>query len=79
MDCQFTVINDKFNLFNLINVIHNRDDRKAFERIIGCLLEFFFKKKSQFGDIHKYCVWGIKISEIDKVKSLPIIKVWTGR
>jgi hypothetical protein len=47
---------------------------------------FYYKNKNKhqslFGDIEKYCRWGITYDEYMRYKgkiNLPIIKVWTGR
>jgi hypothetical protein len=74
-----TFINDKYNLSLLINLILNRQDREAFERVIACLLQKNFCKNTIFGNIHSYCHWGIKFNEKNNWQHLPVIKVWTGR
>ena len=52
----------------------------SFERIISVILNYNLGKiDSLLGDIHDYCSWELRIEEIEKVKDLPLIKVWTGR
>jgi hypothetical protein len=64
----------------MLSVITTRYNRCSFERVIGCMLQFHHKQQnvSVFGDIHRYCRWGIKYEERNKYK-LPFVKVWTGR
>ena len=75
-------IDQEFRISSLIPHITSRDLRCAFERIIGCLLQINMFEKSLFGDIMKYCPWGLNYSQYLKQeydKNLPVIKVWTGR
>lgn len=37
------------------------------------------EKKSIFGNIFKYCKWGIGFEEAIMSNELPLVKVWTGR
>jgi hypothetical protein len=79
---------EKYNLFNLIDVIKNRSDRCALERIIGVI--FYIETnntKTIFGDISKIhqrsndsYSYNHYIESFYK-KKLPsyFIKVWTGR
>ena len=79
----------KYNINNLVNVIHNRTDRCGFERIIGLLFCEEFSKltniNSLFGDIltkHKSFAYNYnQYSEDFKNKKViyPFVKVWTGR
>jgi len=75
-------LDNKYNLSNMLNVIHTRHNRMSFERVFACILQ---KEYNQdvflLGNIHHYCQWGYSY---DKYKNhvpqnLPIIKVWTGR
>lgn len=72
-------INNKYDISKLLKYVLNRYNRCSFERVIACLLQKHISNKSLFGNIHKYCKWGIKFNEKDKYKHLPLIKVWTGR
>ena len=78
-------INNKYNISLLLNVILNREDRKCFERISGCLFknndmnETNNSKITLFGDLHKYSVFGITYDDIHLYNHLPVVKVWTGR
>lgn len=75
-----TYINKKYDISKLLKCIHNRPDRCCFERVIACLLQKDEKKdETLFGDIIRYCEWGIKFNDIDKYKHLPLIKHWSGR
>jgi hypothetical protein len=82
-------IQNKYNIFSLVNAIHNRTDRCSFERIIGLLFceEYPQLKKlnSLFGDIFKnnkafqynYEQYTIDLKH-NKLRH-PFVKVWTGR
>ena len=74
-------VNDKYNLDLLIPHITSRCNRCSFERVIACLLLKNCKndKLSLFGNIHKYCPWGINFNDKYKYDDLPIIKIWSGR
>lgn len=72
-------LNDKYNLKNMIPVVKTRYNRMSFERVIATILQSNSPKKCLFGNIHKYCPWGLKIHQINKYNHLPFIKVWTGR
>ena len=82
-------IQNKYNITNLVNVIHNRADRCALERIIGLLFCEEFPKlnkiNSLFGDIiiqnrafnYNYDDYN---NDLKKKKVIyPFVKVWTGR
>jgi FkbM family methyltransferase len=73
-----TLINSKYNLDLLLNVVLNRHNRCSFERVIGCLLQKEYVLSVLLGDIHEYCKWGITFNEKDN-HHLPITKVWSGR
>lgn len=81
-------INNKYNLFKLVNKIKNRHNRMSFERIIACVLQSEIPGKSLFGNIINYRrklphrnirFQDIVNSNIDRYKKLPILKVWSGR
>lgn len=72
-------INNKYDISKLIDYVKTRYNRMSFERVLACLLQKNSKKETLLGNIHKYCKWGIKYTEKEKYKNLPIIKVWTGR
>jgi methyltransferase-like protein len=72
-------INNTYKIDVLLNRILTRYNRCTFERIIAVLLQIDNKQPSVFGDIHKYCKWGITFDMKNKYKHLPAIKVWTGR
>ncbi len=86
-----TKLVDKYNMFKLLNVITNRDERMNFERIFAlmCINEdqTLITDPSILGDIHKYVEWGYSYKNYieDKKKSTnpylnkDIIKIWTGR
>jgi len=79
------LINDKYDLLILVNIIKNRNDRMILERIMATIMfkELCLKKEnvSIFGEIFKYCPWGVSFIEyIDgKYDHLPVVKVWKGR
>jgi len=74
-----TYIHKKYDLSKLIMRIFNRSNRCNFERVIACLLQKDGVNKTLFGDINKYCPWGVTFSERGRYKHLPLIKVWSGR
>ena len=72
-------INNKYDISKLLDYVKTRPYRCSFERVISCLLQKHTVNKTLFGDIHKYCNWGIKFNDRNKYPNLPFIKVWTGR
>jgi len=82
-------LQNKYNLFNLLQVVKNRQDRCCLERIMGIIFYNEFKElvkiKSLLGSINTYGPWGFTWNEYcekltNKQKpSKPLIKVWTGR
>lgn len=68
-------INSKYELSKLLNLVKTKYNRQSFERVIAVLLQKHYPAEIMFGDIHKYCKWGISFNEIDKYRELPIIKV----
>lgn len=82
------ILEEKYKIFNLIKYINSREDRMNFERIFGLLC--MYEKESNedssiYGIIHHYIHWGylyenyLMDKETDKLKSLDLIKVWSGR
>lgn len=82
-------IEKKYNLFNLLTFIKNRQDRCTLERIFGAIFytenrDSLIKMRSIFGNIFNYQQWGYTFNDyendINKQKiSKPIVKVFTGR
>jgi hypothetical protein len=76
-------INQKYNINILLNAILDRENRKCFERIIGCIMNKIYKDSNNsttlFGDLHHYMPYGIMYNDLNKYHNLPMIKVWTGR
>jgi hypothetical protein len=84
-------LQNKYNLFSLLQTIKNREDRCCLERIIGvifcleCSELTKIKTYSLFGPISQYMKWGYSFDEYyndkqnKKLPKLPLIKVWTGR
>jgi hypothetical protein len=79
---------NKYNLFQLLNVVTCRQDRCSLERIFGILFYTeccdLLKRKSLLGDIFHYQRWGYSFEEYVndvKQKRLPryTVKIWTGR
>lgn len=78
------IINKVYKFELLIPCISTRYNRSSFERVLGVILPYQAMKYAKpsrplYGNIHQYCRWGISISEVQKNKHLPLIKVWTGR
>ena len=77
----------------LVNVITNREQRMALERIIGLLQSIYGDKNSLFGDIHTFIQLNYKLYGYDGwssyflpqylskeyLSTIPIIKVWSAR
>ena len=85
-----TLLENKYQITNLLQCVKCRDDRSVLERIFGCLFctEYSklvkFPKKSLLGSIHRHQTWGYTYSQYkaDFAKgTLPhaIVKIWTGR
>lgn len=76
-------VNDRYNISNLTSIVHTRIDRMGLERVISIMLQSLLHYKDSIvvmhGKIHNYCRWGVTLNDINNVKHLPIIKVWTGR
>lgn len=83
-------IQNKYNIEKLVEIVKNRTDRCAFERVLGIIFAIenpkLLKNPSLLGNIFSYCKWGYTFKEYNNVKhilkksfKLPIIKVWTGR
>jgi hypothetical protein len=77
------ILENKYNISNLVNYITCRKDRMALERVFGCLFtkENEQKTPSMLSNIHKYCCvgqyyqWYIE----NRIHDDPIIKLWSGR
>lgn len=76
------LLQGKFNIFSLIRVIKNRQDRCCIERIFGVLCFMLERNvKIIYGVIHDYLPWGYTFEKYkdNKIKNKDVIKVWTGR
>ena len=82
-------LQNKYQLFNLLNVVNCRSDRCCLERLFAIIFYIEYpilnNLKSLLGPINKYCKWGITydqhceyIKKYGKSK-IPLVKVWTGR
>ena len=79
----------KYNINNLVNLIHNRSDRCSLERIFGLLFCEEYPKllqiKSLFGEIFKFpnafaYNYDDYSRDLNKKKIVKlVVKVWTGR
>lgn len=82
-------LQNKYNLFNLVNAVHCRTDRCGLERILGLLFAMecssYAHRPSLFGEIHRHhraFSYPYEDYHSDfKTKRIPqaIVKVWTGR
>ena len=75
-------IDYEFRLSRLIPVITQRVDRCAFERIIGCILQYKHRNSSLVGHIDNNLDWSVDFNKYKNHKynfRLPIVKVFTGR
>jgi hypothetical protein len=83
------LLQKKYNITNLVNVIRNRTDRCSLERIMGLLFCEEYPKlvniKSLFGDIitkNKTFQYNYDQYKVDLKNGkiiYPFVKVWTGR
>jgi len=74
-----TQLNNKYDISKLLDYVKKRYNRCSFERVIGSILQKEQFNYALFGDIHRYCPWGIPFEEIENYRHLPAIKCWTGR
>ena len=79
-------IQQKYNLFGLLDCVLTRADRCSLERIMGIIFHtespILHNRPSLLGDIWKYQTWGYSFETYcAEYKSIrrPLIKVWTGR
>jgi len=75
-------VDEEFRFIQMIPYITTRVERCAFERIIGCMLQYKCKKSSLFGHVNTNCDWSldfIKYKQNMYDSKKPIIKVFTGR
>ena len=72
-------INSKYDISKMLDSVLNRYNRMSFERVIACLLQINQKTRPLFGDINKYCKFGLPLDKKYMLEHLPLIKVWTGR
>ena len=83
------LIFEKYELYNLIHIIKNRNDRMNLERIFGfiCTIENrnLILNPSFYGKIHHYIHWGYTFDmylndrQKNNLDKYDIIKVWSGR
>ena len=83
------IITNKYNLHNLVNVVHNRTDRCSLERIFGLIFGLEYSKlaavKSILGNIENIDYYGYSYNEyINLLRGQnkvirKVVKVWTGR
>lgn len=82
------IVDDTYNIHNLINAVTCRTDRCALERIMGILFSLTYPRlvtyKSLLGNIHATGTWGLTYRQyLKKVENKEpchyITKVWTGR
>jgi len=74
-----THLNNKYDISKLLDYVKKRYNRSSFERVIASILQKEQVNQTLFGDIHKYCTWGIPFYQIQNYGHLPVIKCWTGR
>ena len=82
-------IEKKYNIFNLLSIVKNREDRCTLERIFGAIFyteenHNLTKMKSLFGNIFNNQIWKYTFDEYEndikqKKISKAIIKVFSGR
>ena len=80
----------KYNIFNLIQYIDNREKRMDLERIFALICFYennnLINNISYYGIIHHYIHWGYTFDKYiydknnnNNIKHLDIVKVWSGR
>ena len=79
-----TLINSKYDISKLLDLVLNRYNRCSFERVIACLLQKEGDKETLLGNIHCYFNydWGIitfNVIDDDKYSHISLMKCWTGR
>ena len=77
-------IDSKYNIANLLVPVRTRFNRMSFERVFACMLQVNDKRTTLLGNINEYMPFGYTYYEFMRdnnlqIKSLPFIKVWTGR
>lgn len=75
-------LHHKYDLFRLIPHIKDRYGRIVFENILGTILhahDLNTESSYLLGDIKTYCNYETSYDDIDTLRHLPIIKIWTGR
>lgn len=82
------ILQEKYDIFNLLNYIKTREDRMCMERVYACIVaKDIVSTVSYFGDINKkltQCTsWGYTFNEYltsgKENKNYHVVKVWTGR
>jgi hypothetical protein len=76
-----TLIMNKYNINNLINVVTCRDDRCSLERIFAIIFYLELKlTRSIMGDMTTLDIWNRSFDEYIRSKPrAPVVKVFTGR
>lgn len=73
-------VNQKYDFSLLIDLITCRYNRCSFERVIGCILQKEYYFTTLFGNYYIYLSgFAPSFDQINLVKHLPVIKVFTGR
>lgn len=72
-------LHHKYNFFIFIHLVKTRRERIVFEHVLGCMLNAHNKHDVIAGEMGTYCLYGTSFKDIDTLRHLPIIKVWTGR
>ena len=79
-------IQNKYQIFRLLNYVLTRTDRCSLERVMGVIFHLespsLHKRPSLLGNIWKYQHWGYSFEEYSahyKHIRKPLVKVWTGR
>lgn len=80
-------IQEKYNLFALLNVVTTRNHRMCLERVLGTIFVTeapnLHRVPSLLGDIWKYQTWNTSYNTYmqnrKRFKHMPVVKVWSGR
>jgi hypothetical protein len=81
-----SMIQKKYNLFNLLKGVLTRADRCSLERVMGVIFHAeapkLYKRPSLLGTIFENQSWGYSFemycAQYKRIRK-PLIKVWTGR
>lgn len=77
-------LDKKYDLSMLLESVHSRRLRMAFERVFACIIQANTPRKVLLGDIHDYNKLAYKYTYENYINNkdnneMPLVKIWTGR